>query len=151
MTRPHRIAGGGIIVRDERILLVRYPNPDGTTFLVGPGGGALEGESVAEAAVRETLEETGLIVAPRQVLLIEDILASRFKMCKVWLACDIVGGEVTPTDGARLEGIIEAGWFMRDALEGETVYPWIVKERPWRSFHAPGYVTEISPPRSANF
>jgi 8-oxo-dGTP pyrophosphatase MutT (NUDIX family) len=46
----------------------------------------LEHESVADAAVRETLEETGVRVVPGPVLLIEDILATRFKMCKVWLA-----------------------------------------------------------------
>jgi 8-oxo-dGTP pyrophosphatase MutT (NUDIX family) len=35
----------------------------------------LEHESVADAAVRETFEETGVRVAPGAVLLIEDILA----------------------------------------------------------------------------
>jgi 8-oxo-dGTP pyrophosphatase MutT (NUDIX family) len=44
-----------------------------------------EHESVADAAVRETFEETGLRVEPGRVLLIEDILTARFKMCKVWL------------------------------------------------------------------
>lgn len=139
------------MVRDDRILLVRYQDPGGGTYLVGPGGGVLEHESVADAAVRETLEETGVRVAPGPVLLIEDILATRFKMCKIWLACDVVAGEVSATEGARLEGIVEARWFRRAELDSETVYPWIVTERAWHSFRARGYATEISPPRRANF
>lgn len=152
MSLPHRIAGGAIVVRHGRILLVRYTPPGGESFLVAPGGGVLEHESVADAAVRETLEETGLHVAARNVVLVEDVLASRFKMIKVWFACDVVGGEVGATEGARLEAIVEARWFARRELDGETVYPYIVKERDWATFDpAAGAVAEVSPPRRARF
>ena len=151
MSLPHRIAAGAIVVRDDRVLLVRYRDPEGGTYLVAPGGGVLEHESVADAAVRETFEETGVTVAPGPVLLIEDILATRFKMCKVWLGCDVVAGEVTATEGARLEEILEVRWFRRAELDSETVYPWIVTERAWPTFGARQYATEISPPRRARF
>jgi 8-oxo-dGTP diphosphatase len=151
MSRPHRIAAGAIVVRDDWILLVRYGDPEGGTYLVGPGGGVLEHESVADAAVRETLEETGVRVAPGPVLLIEDILATHVKMCKVWIGCDVVAEDVSATEGARSEGILEARWFRRTELDSETVYPWIVTERAWSSFRARGYATEISPPRLARF
>lgn len=72
-------------------------------------------------------------------------------MCKVWLACDVVAGELTATEGARMEGIIEARWFTRAALELETVYPWIVKERDWLSFSRQDYPAEVSPTREATF
>jgi hypothetical protein len=111
MSLPHRIAAGAIVVRDDRILLVRHSDPAGGTFLVAPGGGVLEDESVADAAVRETFEETGVRVVPGPVLLIEDVLATRFKMCKVWLGCDILAGEVSATEGARREGILGPGGF----------------------------------------
>jgi 8-oxo-dGTP diphosphatase len=148
---PHRTAAGAIVIRDDRILLVRYRDPDGGTYLVGPGGGVLEHESVADAAVRESFEETGVRVAPGAVLLIEDILAIHFKMCKVWLACDVVAGDVSATEGARLEEIVEARWFRRSELDSETVYPWIVTERAWSSFRARQYPTEVSAPRRAHF
>ena len=151
MSLPHRIAAGAIVVRDDAILLVRYRDPGGGTYLVGPGGGVLEHESVVDAVVRETLEETGVHVAPGPVLLIADILATKFKMCKVWLACDVLAGEVRVTEGVQLEDIVAARWFRRAELDSETVYPWIVTERPWQSFHARGYATEISPPRRADF
>jgi 8-oxo-dGTP pyrophosphatase MutT (NUDIX family) len=101
--------------------------------------------------VRETLEETGVRVAPGPVLLIEDILATRFRMCKVWFGCDVVAGEASVTEGARLEEIVDARWFRRDELDAETVYPWIVTERAWPSFRVRPYATEISPPRRARF
>jgi 8-oxo-dGTP pyrophosphatase MutT (NUDIX family) len=148
---PHRIAAGAIVIHDDRILLVRYRDPDGGTYLVGPGGGVLEHESVADAAVRETFEETGARVAPGAVLLIEDVLATHFRMRKVWLACDVVAGDVSATEGARLEEIVEARWFRRAELESERVYPWIVTERAWPSFRARPYLTEVSPPRRARF
>jgi 8-oxo-dGTP diphosphatase len=151
MSLPHRIAAGAIVVHDGRILLVRHRDSGGGTFLVAPGGGVLEHESVADAAVRETFEETGVRVAPGPVLLIEDILATRFKMCKVWLGCDVVAGEVSATDGAQREGILEARWFRRTELDSETMYPGIVTERPWPSFRTREYATEISPPRRARF
>ena len=64
MSLSHLIAAGAIVVRDDTILLVRFRDPRGGTYLVGPGGGVVEHESVADAAVRETLEETGVWVAP---------------------------------------------------------------------------------------
>ena len=63
MSLPHRIAAGAIVVRDDMVLLLRYRDPGGGTYLVAPGGGVLEHESVADAAVRETFEETGVRVA----------------------------------------------------------------------------------------
>jgi 8-oxo-dGTP pyrophosphatase MutT (NUDIX family) len=44
----HRIAAGAVVVHQDRILLVRYREASGSTFLVAPGGGALAEESVAE-------------------------------------------------------------------------------------------------------
>jgi 8-oxo-dGTP diphosphatase len=151
MTLPHRIAGGAIIVRDEAILLVRYHSTAGSTYLAAPGGGALEHESVADAAVRETLEETGVSVVARRVLLIEDIVATQFKCCKVWLACDVVAGTASLTAGARREGIREVRWFRRAELAHETVYPWIVQAREWSTFREPAGAAEVSPSRRATF
>ena len=52
-----------VIVLDEenRILMVKHDHPERTVWMV-PGGGIEEGESSAQAAAREVLEETGLQV-----------------------------------------------------------------------------------------
>jgi 8-oxo-dGTP pyrophosphatase MutT (NUDIX family) len=151
VSRPHRIAGGAIVVHDGAVLLVRYRDSAGSTYLAAPGGGALEHESVAEAAVRETLEETGVLVSPGRVLLIEDILASQFKCCKVWLACTVVRGDPMLTDDARREGICEVGWFRRPQLTHERVYPWILQAHDWSAFTTAAYTAPVSPSRHATF
>ena len=51
-----------IIENDEqKILMVKQEHPERTVWMV-PGGGIEEGETAAEAVVREMKEETGLDV-----------------------------------------------------------------------------------------
>ena len=148
---PHRIAAGGIILKDDAILLVRYGTTDGGSYLVGPGGALDSGENAVQAIIRETMEETGIMVRPRRVLWIEDLQCSRFKMCKIWMLCDIVSGDVMPTDGARAEGITEAGWFKKGQLENEVVYPTPIMQHDWDEFRSDNREAQCLPSRIADF
>ncbi len=56
-----------VVDRDERFLLVEE-NIDGQVMLNQPAGHLEEGESLVDAVVRETLEETGWHFAPRALL-----------------------------------------------------------------------------------
>ncbi len=149
--KPHRIAAGGIILKDDAILLVRYGMTSGGSYLVGPGGALDWGENAAQAVIRETMEETGVMVQPRWVLWIEDLQCSHYKMCKIWMLCNIVSGEVMPTDGARAEGITEAGWFKRGQLENEVVYPPPLMQYEWDEFESDNWETQCLPTRVANY
>jgi len=133
---PHRIAAGAIVIHEGKVLLVRYPTATGSSFLAAPGGGVEQTESVSDAAVRETLEETGLRVAARKVLCIEDLLCHHYKMCKVWMLCELIGGELKETEEARIEGIVAARWYAKDALKDETVFPSIIAACDWSAFAA---------------
>ena len=84
MKKPHRIAAGGIILKGNAILLVRY-GTGSNSYLVGPGGAVEEVENIEQAIVRETMEETGITVRPYKVLWIEDLQCSRYKMSKTWM------------------------------------------------------------------
>jgi len=148
---PHRIAAGGIIVRDRAILLVRYGASDHSSYLVGPGGALESGENAEQAIVRETMEETGLSVRPHKVLWIEDLQCSRFKMCKIWMLCDVVGGVVTLTDGAKAEGISEARWFTSSDLRSEVVFPMPVMQHDWDEFRDDKWHVQCLPSRVAGF
>lgn len=53
--------GSAIIRRDDHILMVRQPGPDGLYWFI-PGGVAEPKEEPDEAAIRETYEETGLTI-----------------------------------------------------------------------------------------
>jgi 8-oxo-dGTP diphosphatase len=148
---PHRIAAGGIVLKDDSMLLVRYGTTDGGSYLVGPGGALDEGETAVEAIIRETMEETGVMVRPHRVLWIEDLQCSRFKMCKIWMLCDVVWGDAIPTEGARAEGITEAGWYKKGQLQNEIVYPTPVMQHDWDDFGSDHWETECLPSQIASF
>lgn len=59
MPRPE-VCVGAIAVDNERLLLVRRGRGPAQGFWSVPGGRVDEGETLAEAVVREVLEETGL-------------------------------------------------------------------------------------------
>ena len=149
--QPHRIAAGAIVPFDGKVLLVRYAAADGSSFLVAPGGRVEANESVADAAARETREETCVSVAPRKLLLVEDLNCIRYRMCKIWFLADFVDGLVQATDDARAEGIIEARWFSRAELQGETVYPSLVTKRDWAEFESPNWLVSCAPLREVGF
>ena len=139
MTKPHRIAVGGIVIHDDAILLVRYNASDGSTYLVCPGGKLELNENVEEAVIREVREETGQTVLPTKVVAIEDLVASTFKCCKIWMLCEPLTTDIDHTDEAHQEGIIEVGWFSRESLTQETIYPPFVKEMDWSLFERPDW------------
>lgn len=135
MSREQRIAAGAIIIQEEKILLARYNDRHGKSYLVGPGGGVhSDSESVTQALIREVREETGLEVSPYKLLFVEDLLSSRYRMVKIWFLCNTVGGQVEKTQGAIDEGIVEVRWYGRDELINEVVYPPGIMNENWESF-----------------
>jgi len=134
MEREHRISAGAILIQEDKILLVRYMDNYGKSFLVGPGGGVLNNEGMNQAIIREVREETGLEVSPYRLLFVEDLLSRRYRMVKVWFLCNLIGGQLVNTQGAIEEGIIEVGWFRKDQLHGEVVYPTVLLSHNWGTF-----------------
>lgn len=148
---PHRIAAGAVVFRNRKVLLVRYRDSNNGTYLVGPGGAAEHQESVSDAAIREVKEETNIVVAAMHVIAVEDLICSRFKMCKIWILCRFVSGTVRQTQEATKEGIIEAGWFARSDLNTETVFPAFLKQELWTAFTNQGWEARVLPIRKAGF
>jgi ADP-ribose pyrophosphatase YjhB (NUDIX family) len=149
MRKPHRIAAGGFIFNNEKILLVRYE--DSRSFLVGPWGGLEDEENIVQAVIRETKEETGITVKPKRVVVIEDLECSRYKMIKVWMVSECVEGVIKKTAEAAAENIIEAAWFTRDQLSGEVVYPPTLMQYDWKDLQAESWQVECLPSRKADF
>lgn len=152
MTREQRIATGAIIMQEEKILLVRYNDRHGRSFLVGPGGGVHgDDESITQTLMREVKEETGLEVSPQKLLFVEDLLSSRYRMVKIWFLCNIIGGQVEKTQGAIDEGIVEVRWYRRDELTNEVVYPLVLMNENWESLFGDNQESKYLQLRNADF
>ena len=123
MESEQRISAGAIVIRDGRVVLVRYRDSSGNSYLVGPGGGILSDEGVNQAAIREVREETGLEVRPYRILFVEDLFSRHHRVVRLWLLCELIGGQLQYTRDAVDEGITAVGWYRRDQLQNEVVYP----------------------------
>lgn len=96
--KPPPIVCAGAVVRDGdgRLLLVRRGHAPSLGLWSVPGGRVEDGETPAQAAAREVLEETGLQVEIGDLLAsvhIGDYLVHDF-------AADVVGGVLRPGDDA---------------------------------------------------
>ena len=134
MEREHRISAGAILIQEDQVLLVRYDGGGGRSYLVGPGGGILGNEGIHQAVIREVREETGLEVSPQKVLFVEDLLSRRHRIVKIWFLCNLIGGQLTSTQGALEEGITNVAWYRRDELLNEVVYPPELLSYDWGAF-----------------
>ncbi len=100
------------IFRDGEVLLVR--ENDGRWSL--PGGWVDVNVSVLENVVKEAREEAGLEVVPRRVVAVQDREKHNrpvyaWKICKVFVLCDAVGGAFQANSETT-----ESGYFPLDAL-----------------------------------
>lgn len=71
-----RVRVTGVVVENDRILLLNQDTDSGRSFSL-PGGKLEEGETLAEALVREMKEETGLDVEPGRLLYVCDHLPAQ--------------------------------------------------------------------------
>lgn len=92
-----------IIVSGGKVLMVRRRVSEGELSWQFPAGAVEEGETVEEAAVRETLEETGLSV--EAVKLIGDRVHPKSKRFMSYTAARVVSGEAHVADADELDAI----------------------------------------------
>lgn len=94
-----------IVVRDGRVLMVRRRIKEGELMWQFPAGGIEPGESAEQAAVRETLEETGLTV--EAVKLLGERVHPKTGRAMSYTACEAVAGEAHVADA---EELAEVAW-----------------------------------------
>jgi len=109
-----------VVIKDNKVLLVRHTYGGGAGMLIIPGGYVEYGETPQDALIREYLEETGVTIKPG------DIIGIRFNMHDWYIAfrADYVSG-IPVSDGDENSEVI---WVdVEEALLREDV-PSLTKE-----------------------
>ena len=113
-----QIAVGAVVVRDEKVLLVKRRKPPGKGLWSIPGGRVELGETLKEAAEREVKEEAGVIIRAKDPVYTFDLIDRdkqgyiRFHYVIVDLLADYVSGKLNPSSDA-----CEARWVTPRELE----------------------------------
>ncbi|WP_443112456.1 NUDIX domain-containing protein [Dehalobacter sp. DCM] len=63
---------GGVVLKDGKALLIQRANNPGKGRWTIPGGYVEQNEKIADAAVREVREETGILTRPVSILAVRD-------------------------------------------------------------------------------
>lgn len=92
-----------IIVRDDRVLMVRRRVGEGDLLWQFPAGGIEHGETAEQAAVRETQEETGLTV--EALKLIGERVHPKTGRRMSYTACSPISGEAHVADADELDAV----------------------------------------------
>jgi ADP-ribose pyrophosphatase len=118
------LAVGAVAIHEGRVLLVRRLRPPGQGQWAIPGGKVDLGETLAQAAEREILEETGLRIAAGEPVYTFEVVERdeegrvRFHYVIVDLAAEYLGGDLRPGDDAG-----DARWVAPEELAALSVHP----------------------------
>ena len=92
-----------IIVSEGKVLMVRRRVSEGELMWQFPAGQIEDGEDVQEAAVRETVEETGLVVAATKLL--GKRVHPKTGRLMSYTACQPLQGEARVADEEELDAV----------------------------------------------
>jgi len=120
------------VTDDGEVVLIRRGIEPGRGSWAQPGGFLEIDETVAEAAVRETLEETGLVIEPGEIV----GLYTRLEAAVVVLVFEarIAGGVMAPTPEALEVRAFEPAAIPWPGIEFKTTYwalaDWLARRHP---------------------
>lgn len=111
MDRP-QVGLAVIIVRDGRVLLLKRKGAHGEGTWAPPGGHLEFGESFEECAIRETLEETGVVLsAIHFVAITNDVFEAEQKhYVTVWVEGTYASGQATVAYPDKVQEVAWAPW-----------------------------------------
>lgn len=119
-----RIAVGAVVFKEGGVLLVQRANPPSQGRWAIPGGSVHLGETLQQAAEREIMEETGVVIRAGDPIFVFDVIEPddrggvRFHYVIVDLSAQYVSGEPRAADDAA-----DARWITAAELAALNVNP----------------------------
>ena len=112
---------GAVVIHQERVLLVKRGNAPYQGMWCIPGGRVQYGETLQQAAEREILEETDIIIKAKQPVYTFEIIETEntdqpLHYVVIDLEADYVSGDIKPDDDA-----LDARWFAKDEIDQDHV------------------------------
>ncbi|MFC4303776.1 NUDIX domain-containing protein [Cohnella boryungensis] len=120
----YSIGVGALVVKEDKMLLVRRAQDPGKGYWTNPGGYIEQLEPIEETIVREVREECGVESKVKGIVALRDQPRSIHNLY-VAFEMDYVGGEPTP-DGVEVDA---AGFYGMEEMEAMNVAPftkWLV-------------------------
>ena len=120
-----RLSVRGLILRNDRLLLVNAWPGGQSDLLCPPGGGVERGASLPDNLIREVHEETGLTVEVGPVVMVNEFHDPRvtYHQVDIYFRCTLIGGD-PDGDWTDPEGVVtERHWLTRDELQSRRFKP----------------------------
>lgn len=108
------ISVGGIVIRNNKMLLVQRAQQPGRGLWTNPGGYVEQREELKDAIEREIKEETGLITKATKMILIADSPGPQEHNVFINYRLDYVGGDFQ----LQQKEIMNAGFFSLSEMKG---------------------------------
>ena len=140
MTKPIRIAVRGILLHENRLLLVNAYKGRGDLWCA-PGGGAEVHQSLPENLAREIHEETGLTVAVGAPCLVNEFHDPQgsFHQVEVFFRCTLKSGQIDDAWQDPEHIVSLRRWVTRAEMDTMQVRPKSLAAAAWRDPNAPVY------------
>lgn len=111
-----------IIIDGTKLLVAKMRDENGNEYYTLPGGKQRPNELMLDALIRETREETGYTVQPKQLLFIREGFKGEKHRIEFMFVCDIVGAK----DETLLHydnNQIGSEWISIDNITHEELHP----------------------------
>jgi len=133
----HRIRAAGILLADDKILLIKHKHAN-YHYWAPPGGGLEAMDTSTKATVkREVFEESGLTVEVGPLIFIKEFFEKSKNIYHVeqYYLINTFEGEVSLKNIANTQNtehlITDIKWFTREELQSITVFPEQLKNLLW--------------------
>ncbi len=125
MPAPPRLAVRGLLLIDDRLLLVNAWSGHRGGLWCAPGGGVNRGASLPDNLRREFHEETGLTVRVGEPCLVNEFHDPNgsFHQVDVYFRCDLVAGQIDHDWQDPERVVTHRRLFSRDEMTGLKVKP----------------------------